>query len=47
MIAIFDNLIGFLLEAYEAVYHYYLIWEPANYEFGARARAHMQSCFSK
>ena len=26
-IAIFDNLIGFLLEAYEAMYHYYLIWK--------------------
>ena len=26
-IAIFDNLIGSLLEAYETMYHYYLIWE--------------------
>ena len=26
-IAIFDNLIGSLLEEYEAMYHYYLIWE--------------------
>ena len=40
-IAIFDNLIGPLLEAYEAMYHYYLInGKPANYEFGACA--HMQ-----
>ena len=26
-IAIFENLIGSLLEVYEAMYHYYLIWE--------------------
>ena len=26
-ISIFDNLIGSLLEAFEVMYHYYLIWE--------------------